>query len=102
MLAYADDIDIIRRSEGAVKEAFKALVISASNMGFIVNEDKTKFMEALHPTVNNSFYANGYVFERVSELKYLETTINDLNKLNAAINNRMKSANKCFFGLKNN
>ncbi|GFU70417.1 uncharacterized protein TNCV_3442341 [Trichonephila clavipes] len=32
--------------------------------------------------------------------KYLGTIINDQNKLKAEINNRIKPANKCFFGLK--
>ncbi|GFV49696.1 reverse transcriptase domain-containing protein [Trichonephila clavipes] len=101
LLAYADDIDIIGRSEKAVKEAFQALEISATNMGLTINEDKTKFMETLPSSVNNNpFCVNGHSFERVSEFKYLGTIINDQNKLEAEINNRIKSANKCFFGLK--
>ncbi|GFT55259.1 reverse transcriptase domain-containing protein [Trichonephila clavipes] len=36
LLAYADDIDIIGRSEKAVKEAFQALEISATNMGLTI------------------------------------------------------------------
>ncbi|GFU67525.1 reverse transcriptase domain-containing protein [Trichonephila clavipes] len=101
LLAYADDIDIIGRSEKAVKEAFQALEISATNMGLTINEDKTNFMETLTSSVNNtSFCVNGHSFERVSELKYLGTIINDQNKLKAEINNRLKSANKYFFGLK--
>ncbi|GFX24991.1 reverse transcriptase domain-containing protein [Trichonephila clavipes] len=102
LLAYADDIDIIGRSEKAVKEAFQALEISATNMGLTINEYKTKFMETLPSSVNNtSFCVNGHSFERVSEFKYHGTIINDQNKLKAEINNRIKSANKCFFfGLK--
>ncbi|GBN16958.1 hypothetical protein AVEN_182787-1 [Araneus ventricosus] len=42
---------------------------------------------------------NSNTFESVSEFKYLGTTINDQNMLKAEINNRIKSANKCFFGL---
>ncbi|GFS65954.1 uncharacterized protein TNCV_2510001 [Trichonephila clavipes] len=33
-------------------------------------------------------------------MEYLGTIINDQNKLKAETNNRIKSANKCFFGLK--
>ncbi|GFT63855.1 reverse transcriptase domain-containing protein [Trichonephila clavipes] len=78
ILAYADDIDIIGRSEKAVKEAFQALEISATNMGLTINENKTKFMETLPSSVNNtSFCVNGHSFERVSEFKYLGTIIND-------------------------
>ncbi|GFV02491.1 reverse transcriptase domain-containing protein [Trichonephila clavipes] len=98
--AYADDIVIIGRSEKAVKEAFQALEILATNMDLTINEDKTKFMETLPSSVNNtSFCVNGHSFERVSEFKYFRTIINDQNKLKAEINNRIKSANKCFFGL---
>ncbi|GFX51630.1 craniofacial development protein 2 [Trichonephila clavipes] len=61
----ADDIGIIGRSEKAVKEAFQALEISATNMGLTINEDKTKFMETLPSSVNNtSFCVNGHSFER--------------------------------------
>ncbi|GFS48252.1 reverse transcriptase domain-containing protein [Trichonephila clavipes] len=64
-MAYADDIDIIGRSEKAVKEAFQALEISATSMGLTINEDKTKFMETLPSSVNNtSFCINGHSFER--------------------------------------
>ncbi|GFW79531.1 reverse transcriptase domain-containing protein [Trichonephila clavipes] len=71
LLAYADGIDIIGRSEKAVKEAFQALEISATNMGLTINEDKTKFMETLPSSVNNtSLCVNGHSFERVSEFKY--------------------------------
>ncbi|GFU64106.1 uncharacterized protein TNCV_1897301 [Trichonephila clavipes] len=70
-------------------------------MGLTINEDKTKFMQTLPSSVNNtSFCVNGHSFERVSEFKYLGAIINDQNKLKAEINNCIKSANKCFFGLK--
>ncbi|GFV35733.1 reverse transcriptase domain-containing protein [Trichonephila clavipes] len=65
LLAYTDDIDIIGRSEKAVKEAFQALEISATNVGLTINEDKPKFMETLPSSVNNtSFCVNGHSFER--------------------------------------
>ncbi|GFT10571.1 reverse transcriptase domain-containing protein [Trichonephila clavipes] len=54
ILSYANDIDIIGRSEKAVKEDFQALEISATNMGLTINEDKTKFMETLPSSVNNT------------------------------------------------
>ena len=102
LLAYADDIDIIGRSERAVKEAFQALEASAINMGLSINEDKTKFMEVSNSTVNYSapLRINGHSFEKVKEFKYLGTIINDKNILRAEIGNRIKMANKCFFGLK--
>nr|XP_042906426.1 uncharacterized protein LOC122270970 [Parasteatoda tepidariorum] len=102
ILAYADDIDIIGRSERAVKDAFQALEASAINMGLSINEDKTKFMEFSSSTVNYSepLQINGHSFEKVKEFKYLGTIINDQNKLKPEIDNRINMANRCFFGLK--
>ena len=44
LLAYADDIDIIVRSQIAVKEAFLLLEKAARVMGLKVNEEKTKYL----------------------------------------------------------
>ena len=44
ILAYADDIDIIGRSEKDVKRTFMALEIAANKMGLKINEQKTKYM----------------------------------------------------------
>ena len=58
-------------------------------------------MEVLSSTVKNiPFCANGYTFERFSKFQNPGITINGQNKLNTEINSRIKSANKCFFGLK--
>ncbi|GBM36204.1 hypothetical protein AVEN_97571-1 [Araneus ventricosus] len=70
LLAYADDIDIIGRSERAVKEAFRALEISATDMGLSINEDKTKIMEVPSSTGNYTpFGINGHTFERVDGIQ---------------------------------
>jgi len=45
ILAYADDIDIVDRTINSVKEVCLALSKAASNMGLIINEEKTKFMQ---------------------------------------------------------
>ena len=52
LLAYADDIDIMGRSENDIKKAFPAYISviyctlyhSAEEMGLTVNEGKTKYM----------------------------------------------------------
>jgi sorting nexin-29 len=43
--AYADDLDIIGRSERDVKEAFIKLNNEAQQMGLNINKGKTKYME---------------------------------------------------------
>nr|XP_042909974.1 uncharacterized protein LOC122271741 [Parasteatoda tepidariorum] len=97
LLEYAD---VIGRSERAVREAFLAHETSATNIGLTINEDKTKFMESPATTVNHDpLFINDYTFEKVNEFKYLGTMINDQNSIKTEVDNRIKMANKCFFGL---
>jgi hypothetical protein len=42
VLAYADDLDIIERSERDVKEAFIKLDNEAQQMGLNINEEKNQ------------------------------------------------------------
>jgi hypothetical protein len=46
LLAYADDIDIVGRSQSAVRDAYLALEGEAAQVGLRINEQKTKFMIA--------------------------------------------------------
>jgi hypothetical protein len=42
LLAYADDIDIVGRSQQAVRNAYLALETEAAKIGLKINEQKTK------------------------------------------------------------
>ena len=42
ILAYADDIDIIGRTQSAMIEAFTTLEKAANGMNLIINQEKTK------------------------------------------------------------
>jgi hypothetical protein len=46
LLAYADDIDIVGRSQSAVQNAYLALKGEAAKVGLKINEQKTKYMIA--------------------------------------------------------
>jgi hypothetical protein len=46
LLVYADDIDIVGRSQSAVRDAFLALEREAAKVGLKINEQKTKYMIA--------------------------------------------------------
>jgi hypothetical protein len=46
LLAYADDIDIVGRSQSAVRNAYLALEGEAAKVGLKINEKKTKYMIA--------------------------------------------------------
>jgi Reverse transcriptase (RNA-dependent DNA polymerase) len=43
ILAYADDIDIIGRSQAAVRDAYLALEREANKEGLKINKSKTKY-----------------------------------------------------------
>jgi hypothetical protein len=44
--AYADDIDIVGRSQSAVRDAYLALEIEAAKVGLKLKDQKTKYMIA--------------------------------------------------------
>jgi hypothetical protein len=46
LLAYADDIDIVDRSQSAVRDAYLALEGEAAKVGLKINEQWTKYMIA--------------------------------------------------------
>jgi hypothetical protein len=46
LLAYADDIDIVGKSQSAVRNAYLALEEEAAKDGLKINEQKTKYMIA--------------------------------------------------------
>jgi hypothetical protein len=46
ILADADDIDIVGRSQSAVRDAYLALKREAAKVGLKINEQKTKYMIA--------------------------------------------------------
>jgi hypothetical protein len=46
LLAYADDIDIVGRSQSAAQEAYLALEREATKVGLKINEKKTKYLIA--------------------------------------------------------
>jgi hypothetical protein len=46
LLAYADDIDIVGRSQSAVLDAYLALEGEAAKLGLKINEQKTEYMIA--------------------------------------------------------
>jgi hypothetical protein len=43
ILAYADDIDIIGRTQSAIIEAFNSLEKAAKDMNLLIHQDKTKY-----------------------------------------------------------
>jgi hypothetical protein len=101
LLAYADDIDIVGRSQSAVRGAYLPLEIEAAKVGLKINEQKTKYMIAARNDrtirdVGQSVASGDKHFEVFKEFVYLGS----LNDVSLEIQRRIQTANRCFFGLR--
>jgi hypothetical protein len=104
LLAYADDIDIVSRSQSAVRDAYLALKGEAAKVGLKINEQKTKYMIAAgndrtNRDVGQSVAIGDKQFEVVKEFVYLGSLVIPTNDVSLGIQRRIQTANKCFFGL---
>jgi hypothetical protein len=103
ILASADDIDIIGRSEDDIKKSCMTLKTAADAMGLRVNEEKTKYMivngRKIHRTVESHIKITCYKFERVHRFVYLGSLVNETSDIQEEISRQIKNANKCYHGL---
>lgn len=102
IMAYADDVVISGRRVQDVKEAFEQLEKQTSKFGLVVNEQKTKFMEASRKKdfIQDQKMAFGtFNFEIVNEFVYLGSLLTCNNDLVDEINRRIKSANRAYYAL---
>jgi hypothetical protein len=90
ILAYADDIVLVGRNIGVLKEAIKNLSKSEKEMGLTINLQKTKYMEVTKkPTNLRMLKVDDQEFERVREFKYLGSTLTEDNKITTEIKLRI-------------
>jgi hypothetical protein len=105
LLAYADDIDIVGRSQSAVRDAYLALEKDAAKVGLKINEQKTKYMIAVRNDgkihdVGQSVAIGDKHFEVVKEFVYLGSLMTPTNDVILEIQRRIQTVNRCFFGLR--
>nr|XP_043067135.1 uncharacterized protein LOC122321356 [Drosophila bipectinata] len=102
LLGYADDIDIIGRTNRDVTGAFGAIEKESAKVGLALNMEKTKFMlcsSRESRRLENQLTAENYSFGSVKEFIYLGTAITSTNDVSLEIKRRITLANKCYFGL---
>jgi len=76
LLAYADDTDIIVRSQTALKEAFLSLERAAGEMGLRINEKKTKYLATKESKSQKRYFPiKNSNFEAIESFKYLGSLI---------------------------
>jgi hypothetical protein len=104
-LAYADDIDIVGRSQSAVRDVYLALEGEAVKVGLKINEQKTKYMIAARNDrtirdVGQSAAIGDKHFEIIKEFVYLGSLMTPTNDVSLEIQRRIQTVNRCFFGLR--
>jgi hypothetical protein len=103
LLAYADDIDIVGRSQSAVRNAYYlALEREAAKVEFKINEQKTKYMigPGIIRDVGQSVVIGDYHFEVVKEFVYLGSLMTPVNDVSLEVQRIIHTANRCFFKLR--
>jgi len=103
ILAYADDIDIIGRTQSAMIEAFTSLEKAAKSMNLFINQEKTKYMpvnKKSHAGYPHYLEVGPYKFQVVHSFTYLGSDVNCNNDISAEIQKRILATKRCFHGLK--
>jgi hypothetical protein len=99
LLVYADDVNMLVGSICTKKKKHRSFSRCSKEIGLEVNADKTKNMVMSRDQnggrSHNIKMDNGS-FERVEELKYLETTLMDQNSIQEVIKSSLKSGNACY------
>jgi hypothetical protein len=94
LLAYADDIDIVGRSQSAVRNAYLALEGEAVKVGLKINEERTKYMIAARNDrtirhVGQSVAIGDKHFEVVKEFVYLGSLMTPTNNVSLEIQRKV-------------
>ena len=101
-MAYADDVDLMKRAIPGLNEAFLNLEKSARNMGLIINQGKTLYMHSGKDTTLHQDLAIGnYMFKGVDSFKYLGRMVNKMNNRSVEVNDGLPMANRAYYGLQN-
>jgi Reverse transcriptase (RNA-dependent DNA polymerase) len=103
ILAYADDLAFMARSLVEMKELLIKLEGPATEVGLVINEDKSKYLmisrskRSQHTGQNLTLSDSN--FEKVQQFKYLGATLSGENDITPEINERIASGNRSLYGL---
>ncbi|CAG9832840.1 unnamed protein product [Diabrotica balteata] len=79
VMAYADDIIIIGRTQNEAVEAFTRIKNAAENIGLLINIQKTKYMPAISRIQQNNLEVQHETIEKVGEFCYLGSLVDYKN-----------------------
>ena len=101
--AYANDIDMIGRTQAAMIEAFTSLEKAAKGTNLFINQEKSKRMPVTkksHARYPLYLEVGPYKFQAVHSFTYLRSDVNCNNNISAEIQKHILAANRCFHGLR--
>jgi hypothetical protein len=98
LLAYADDVNLLGDTIDTIKKNKETLIDASKEVGLELNIQKTKYMLLYrHQNVgqNQDIKIANRLFENVSHLKYLGTTVTNQNLIQDEIKRKLNSGNAC-------
>ncbi|KAL1462186.1 hypothetical protein WDU94_014046 [Cyamophila willieti] len=102
ILAYADDIVLIAESEEGLKTLARTLVEEASPVGLEINVGKTKYMYFTREERRRKekLDIGEDKYERVDKFRYLGSNLDEKNRMEEEILEKIKIGNRTRFALK--
>jgi hypothetical protein len=105
LLAYSDDLALLRNNLDTVKENCRKLINVAGKCGLKINDKKTKYVitgrRSREYRQGELMEIDHHKFKRASHFKYLGSIITKDSDLKMEVDTRIQMENKCFFGLGN-
>jgi hypothetical protein len=103
IVVYADDVNLIGRSNGLLNDAAVRMEEGANEVGLRINEAKTKYMINTRNKVcfrnEKHLQVYNYEFERVGEFKYLGSLITENSYNNADIKAKLMARNRSYYSV---
>jgi len=103
MLAYADDLALLREDLDMIKILGSNLINTTNKVDLTVNEEKTEYLVVSRRNRNGG--REQYIkieelkFKRGSQFKYLGSMITEDNEIKTEISTRIQLANRGYYGL---
>lgn len=97
--AFADDVVIIAGNEKDLQHNLLLWDKELTDVGMNINRDKTKVMAITNTPLQMNISIKGENIEQVSEFTYLGVVIDEKNKQDIDINNRIEKSNRLFYAI---